>query len=109
MPVIRLMDMAECIIEEMAQPYRYSPEDIRIEEIGLRPGEKMYEELMTEDEAEVALELANMFIIPNAFINPHTYPDARPASKQSYHSHNTEPISKKEIGEMLRSNHLLLP
>jgi UDP-N-acetylglucosamine 4,6-dehydratase/5-epimerase len=32
--------------------------------IGLRPGEKMHEELMTHDEQQIALETDDMFIIP---------------------------------------------
>ena len=107
MPVIRLMDLANCIINELAPVYQYSPETIHIEEIGLRPGEKMYEELMTEDEALTALELSDMFILPNAFIPKHNYENAQPAEQQSYNSHDITPISSQEMCRMLIENNLL--
>lgn len=63
MPVIKLMDLADVIIEEMKNKYNIE-KDIEIVEIGVRPGEKMYEELMTQDEIRNALETENMYIIP---------------------------------------------
>jgi UDP-N-acetylglucosamine 4,6-dehydratase len=66
MPIVRLSDLAEVMIEEVTRKYglRHATD---ILEIGLRPGEKMYEELMTKDEALVALETEEMYIIPSAF------------------------------------------
>ncbi|MDU4695594.1 MAG: UDP-N-acetylglucosamine 4,6-dehydratase family protein [Paenibacillus sp.] len=62
MPLIRLGDLAEVVIETMKQ--RYAIEDpIRIEEIGLRPGEKRFEELMTDDEVREAYETDEMYIL----------------------------------------------
>lgn len=57
MPVIRIIDLAEVMIELLAPLYGYSPEDIEIEHIGNKPGEKLYEELMSEEEISRAIEL----------------------------------------------------
>ena len=65
MPVISLNDLSEVMIEEVTKLYGLSKENIKIEEIGLKPGEKMYEELMTHDESLQAFELPDMFIIPS--------------------------------------------
>lgn len=62
MPVIELKDLVHTIIEESIKKYEIN-DKIKIEEIGLRPGEKMYEELMTADEANVALETNELFIL----------------------------------------------
>lgn len=72
MPIIKLIDLAEVIIEEMKENYNIQ-EPINIEEIGLRPGEKMYEELMTADESRIAKEIKNMYIIPSSYRSEGTY------------------------------------
>ena len=56
MPVILIQDLAEDLIEE-------SGENIGIVYIGLRPGEKIREELMTAHELSVAEDHGDMFII----------------------------------------------
>lgn len=66
MPVVRIADLAEALIETVSEKYKLS-DKVAIKYIGLRPGEKRYEELMTIDEQLVALESENMFIIPPAF------------------------------------------
>lgn len=62
MPVVNLKDLVKVMIEEVTRKYHIS-ESIEIVEIGLRPGEKMYEELMTEDEAFHASETEDMYIL----------------------------------------------
>ncbi|MBN2980623.1 SDR family NAD(P)-dependent oxidoreductase [Cohnella algarum] len=64
MPVIRLQDLAEVILEEMIKKYRIADE-IAINEIGIRAGEKLYEELMTEDEKKHVIEDTSMYILPS--------------------------------------------
>ncbi|MFD1736793.1 SDR family NAD(P)-dependent oxidoreductase [Bacillus salitolerans] len=66
MPIIKLKDLVEIIIEEMKTRFLIS-KSIDIKKIGIRPGEKLYEELMTEDEARIAIETNSMYIIPPAF------------------------------------------
>ncbi|MFC5469710.1 SDR family NAD(P)-dependent oxidoreductase [Cohnella suwonensis] len=74
MPVVQLSDLADVMIEEIANRYNII-EPIHIEEIGLRPGEKMYEELMTHDEECIALETSDMYILPSIFTKRQdTYP-----------------------------------
>lgn len=63
MPVLRLGDLAETMIRELAPEYGHEPNEIKIEIIGKRAGEKLYEELMTEDEAENAYEDEEMFVV----------------------------------------------
>lgn len=63
MPVVRIGDLAEVLIELISQKYG-TPHGIDMKNIGLRPGEKRFEELMTMDEQYVALELDNMYVIP---------------------------------------------
>jgi len=68
MPVIKIGGLAETMISFCTQTNGQNAEDIAIEIIGTRPGEKKYEELMTGSEAEYAYENENMFIV----LQPHT-------------------------------------
>lgn len=106
MPVIRLQDLAEVVIENVCEEYKINPAEIEIKKIGLRPGEKMYEELMSEDEAEKALELNDMYIIQSPY-NEGDYEGAVRADKSNYNSHFEKTVSKKEIKALLMTENLL--
>ena len=80
MPVLRIGDLAEVMIEELALKYGYRPGDISVEIIGPRPGEKMYEELMNEEEVKRSIELQKYFVIQPAILPSfrkidYVYPD----------------------------------
>ena len=108
MPVIRLKDLAETIIEETAKKMNITSDSVEIVEIGLRPGEKMFEELMTIEEAKDALELPEMFVIPNVFLKRKlTYPEAIKAKQKSYSSEGDSPTSRAELLAMLQENGLI--
>ena len=57
-PALRVIDFAEDFLKREARGKK-----IGIKLIGLRPGEKLHEILMTEDEAEHAMELKDMYVI----------------------------------------------
>ena len=67
MPAIRIKDLAEVMIEELAPRYESSAENIEIKIIGSKPGEKMYEELMNEEEIRRAWELEQYFVVLPAY------------------------------------------
>lgn len=67
MPVIRIRDLAEVMIEELAPRFGEDPTDIQITEIGTKPGEKLYEELMSGEETRRAIELEKYFAVLPAF------------------------------------------
>jgi FlaA1/EpsC-like NDP-sugar epimerase len=61
MPVMRIEDLALAMIEELASG------SIKITEIGSKPGEKLYEELMSDEETRRTVELDQFFSILPAF------------------------------------------
>jgi len=63
MPTIRMGDLVEVMIEDLAPKYGFNPNDIKVKTIGIRPGEKMHEELIGRDENNNILETEHMFII----------------------------------------------
>ncbi|URM33458.1 polysaccharide biosynthesis protein [Cytobacillus firmus] len=94
MPVIKLNDLVEILIEEVTEKYSLN-KNIEVKQIGLRPGEKMYEELMTEDEIRIALETKNMYIIKTPYTGNKNYNDAYPIKKTPVVS--SDQVIDKEI------------
>mgnify|MGYP005854597931 FL=1 len=113
MPVIRIQDLAEVMIEELAPRYGKDPAHIRIEIIGVKPGEKMYEELMNNEETRRALELARYFVVIPAFRCvfrniEYQYPNTLSNEVTNpYNSANEPALSKGELRKFLIKNHLL--
>jgi FlaA1/EpsC-like NDP-sugar epimerase len=70
MPVLSVEDLAKAMIEKYAPLHGIDPEQIEIKYVGKRDGEKIYEELMNENEAEMVVETEDMFILPT-FENNH--------------------------------------
>ncbi len=67
MPVVRIIDLAEVMINELAPEYGYRSSDIEITQIGVKPGEKLYEELMSHEETRRVVELERYFSVLPAF------------------------------------------
>lgn len=67
MPIIRISDLAEVMRNLLSSTASKQNADIRITEIGNKPGEKLYEELMSREETSRALELKDFFVILPAF------------------------------------------
>lgn len=66
MPVIRVGDLAEVLIAILKNK-EGSSSRIKIKVIGLRLGEKLYEELMSLDEQLIVNEMDTMYVIPPFF------------------------------------------
>ena len=67
MKAVRIVDLIKATVELVAPKFGYEPEKIEIKKIGSKPGEKLYEELMNEEETSRAIELEDMFVIIPAF------------------------------------------
>ncbi|UFJ42523.1 polysaccharide biosynthesis protein [Brevibacillus humidisoli] len=107
MPVVILKDLVAVVVEETCKKYQIAPEQIKIDEIGLRKGEKMYEELMTYDESTIAWELPDMFVIPSLFTDEYQYSAAKQASPGSYTSNTQEPLSLGLVRELIQGEKLI--
>ena len=112
MDAIKITDLAEVMVEELAPKYGYTIDEIKMAIIGTKPGEKLYEELMTEEEARRALETEDMFILlPEmeelSYIDKSFYPSASQAEIKAYTSKDTKYLAKEEIKEMLYQENLL--
>ena len=113
MPVIRIKDLAEVMIEELAPVFGFEPRDIEIKVIGSKPGEKLYEELMSEEETRRSVELPDYFAVLPAFRGiyrqiDYSYPEmVKSAVDRPYVSASEPPLGKDELRDFLRANDLL--
>ena len=113
MPVFRIEDLAKAMIAELASFYGYETDQIAIKEIGSKPGEKLYEELMNQEETRRAIELPNYFSVLPAFKGiyediQYDYPGSLTHQVTNpYVSMLQSTISVIEIQKFLKKNHLL--
>jgi FlaA1/EpsC-like NDP-sugar epimerase len=113
MPAIRIKDLADVMIRELAPGYGFAPEDIGTNIIGNKPGEKIYEELMNEEEIRRAWELNNYFVLLPAYGSIYRKIDysyttliSRTVNKP-YNSANHTPMSQNDLAEFLHTHKLL--
>jgi FlaA1/EpsC-like NDP-sugar epimerase len=113
MVVCRIEDLAHVMINELAPRYGRRPEDVPIEIVGPKPGEKFYEELINDEEVRRVRELERHYVVVPALranrgsIN-YDYEGliARKIS-QPYNSANVTPMSRPELCEFLCSSGFL--
>lgn len=112
MPVIRILDLAQVMIDEMVSRYDHKSK-VKIEYIGSKPGEKMYEELMSFEETRRALELTSYFVVLPAFRGVYREIDYQHENIVSvkvtkpYISEMEQPLGQEDLRHFLHVNSLL--
>ena len=113
MPVVKILDLAKAMIDLLAPKYGFDKNKIKISEIGQKPGEKLYEELMSEEETRRALELKDYYSILPAFRGIYqdiSYDYENIVSSKiemAYTSKDNIALTIDEIKQMLIINNLL--
>jgi FlaA1/EpsC-like NDP-sugar epimerase len=113
MPVARISDLAGVMIRELAPRYGHAPEDVRTQIIGLKPGEKLYEELMSGEETRRAVELELYYAVLPAFRSlyreiEYRYPSLTSSSPlKAYTSEEQACMKENELLDFLTVNNLL--
>jgi FlaA1/EpsC-like NDP-sugar epimerase len=114
MPVVRIEDLAKAMITILAPRFGQKPEQIQILEVGVKPGEKLYEELMSEEETRRSIELGAYFSVLPAFRGiyqniDYSYSDiVSERVNNPYISTQQVSLSPEEIVSFLGSNKLLV-
>jgi FlaA1/EpsC-like NDP-sugar epimerase len=114
MEAIRIADLAEVLVREYAPRCGRRPQDIEIRLIGPKPGEKLYEELMNEEETRRSLELERYFVVRPALAErsesaPPYQGVVQTSVRQPYNSANVRPLSQQELTAFLHRNGLIDP
>lgn len=113
MPVIRIQDLAKVMIKKLATVHAHAPQSIDIIETGIKPGEKLYEELMTEAESRRAIEMKKYFVVLPSKVGTLQEHASKYVDVISYEAHGeytsaTGPyLSHEEIEQFLVNNDLL--
>lgn len=113
MPVIRIQDLAKVMINELSSHYGHRSEDMEIQIIGSKPGEKLYEELMSQEETQRTWELDLYFAVLPAFRCVYRniiYDYPQLLSKEitnPYNSANEPMLDQEELRSFLLNNKLL--
>jgi UDP-N-acetylglucosamine 4,6-dehydratase/5-epimerase len=107
MPVARLSDLVEAAVGIVAPAHGRDPGSIAMEPIDPRPGEKPYEELMTEDESTRARDIGEMFaVLPSIESHPdvvEAYRSVALAPMGAYRSDAVTPMSAAEVRDLVAS------
>lgn len=110
MKALRIIDLAEVMIEELAPKYNHDPKKIEIKIIGVRPGEKIHESLMTAEEAEYMVENEEMLVLYNSILADYGKKKIQKknnnANHKDYNSGNIPLISKEDIRKILRQQNI---
>ena len=107
MPAIKIGDLAKVMIEKLAPKYNRKPEDVKLEIVGARAGERINECLMTEKEMLNSKETDEMFVILPTLQLPHLkdrgdiYIEGKPIKAGNYSSGNAKLLNKKEIENLI--------
>ena len=102
MPVVRIEDIAELLIEDFGDA---GPEIICT---GIRPGEKLYEELVTAEEVPRTYDYKGLFVVLPAFRNIYgkisyeKYQDSGKMLTKEYNSDVEPALSLSEIRDFMR-------
>lgn len=98
MPATKITDLADVMIKELGN------KDTKIEKIGIRPGEKIHEVLVSRYEVDRVVEDENHFIILPMIkiksVEEH-YKDKKRIKFNEFNSENARQLSKEETKNML--------
>ena len=115
MPIARIEDLARVMIRHLAPLYGIDKDEIELATIGMKPGEKLYEELMSSEEIRRAVELADYFVVLPAFrglyrMISYDYEDQVSGEVTTpYNSNNDTALTESELHDFLITNNLLEP
>lgn len=105
MPSLRIVDLCQSMVDILAPRYGFDPDQIGVDLIGPRLGETLHEELMTEKEAQRALENDDLYLVStNGYESTERRPGFQPATNVVRSSAAAEQLSLPDVEGLLRDN-----
>jgi FlaA1/EpsC-like NDP-sugar epimerase len=103
MPALRIVELAEAMIELLSPIFGHAPEQIEIVKIGAEPGEKLFEELTSHEEIRRTIEKDNFLIV----LPPFAPFSCNNPTEHVYISSEQTSMTKDAISQLLLSPHVL--
>ncbi len=113
MPVLRILDLARAMIQILAPIHGYAPAQIEITTIGSKPGEKIFEELLADEEVRRTVDLDDHFVVLPAFQNLYDTMDFSYSQQtgekvdRSYRSDHETLMTEEEVKQFLLEQKVL--
>ncbi|OVE74933.1 hypothetical protein BVX95_00725 [archaeon D22] len=104
MQTLKIIDLADAMIELLAPKHNFKIEDIKKDIMGIRHGEKFDESLMSSEEAPHSEETEDMIILKNSLLAHATYEFDEPNNEKEaldYNSSTLKHLNKDEIKHLL--------
>lgn len=112
MPALKIADLASVMIENLAPKYGFQPERIKTKSVGARSGEKLFEELLIEDELLNAFEDEDLVVClgqsaDDAQKKKRKYLEKMRPCTKGYNSELAELMTRADIVEFLQNSGVL--
>ena len=113
MPVVNIKKLARALWELLHEEEAIDSDSLEFSDIGIKPGEKLYEELMTGEEIRRSLELESFFAVLPAFRGffrqtEFSYDGVISDTVQNPYNSSLElALDVNEIKNFLKTNHVL--
>lgn len=98
MPAATTGDLVDVCTEELAPLCDINPSDVKVRTIGMREGEKMHEQLLTDEELTGVKECRDMFVLPHPSMRWNT----AAVSPELVRSETTTRLTKEELRPLVR-------
>lgn len=110
MPVMRIVDIVTALQQLLAPAMGRKPEDFKVKVVGKRPGEKVYEELLSDEECSRSFETRDFFVIHPAVVAGNGEAPSSQGGKKVdrvYRSDSEAPMSVDEIVSYFKGRRLI--
>lgn len=107
MPVVNINDLAHVMIEALAPLHGRKPDDIEVTNMGTRPGEKLYEELMNEEEVRRSWDIGDFLLVQPALSESGRPETAVDRPDRPYNSDVETALTRLELHDFLDESQLL--
>ena len=111
MNALKVKDLAEALVEELAPRNGYAPKSILVKEIGIRPGGKLHESLLSLDELPFVRVVDDMYVIHAKsnvpYFAEHLEESPHPFDFAQFSSEHMAHLTKDQIKEFLKHEELI--